>query len=429
MGFSMSHRFRFLTLAAAAALTAGSLSGCANESEDSAQPAPEDAQSASAPDSSPKLSPAASGPECPEDSCITMSVTGDLLLHHGLWDNFATDPAAHDGQHFDFEPLLAGQRPYLENSDIGICHAETPVAEQGGPYADYPDFQVPPEIFSAVKSVGYDACTTASNHTIDHGTEGLNRTVASLDEAGLQHTGSYESEAASEEPLLIHTEAGTVGIVTGTNSLNKKVPEHDWQVDRFRDGEDPTEDPAVAQADIDRAVDQASKAREQGADVVVAAMHSIIEYTDTADDFQVRTAHALADSGAFDAIYGHGSHSVQPIENHDGTWIVYGVGNTVTETAPMMPSNNDGLIARFQFAKTADGNWDVSDLSWAPSSNTQGGQYAWCSAASDSPNGICRSEAEDTQNRERIAQIVNTPSAVEHGLREWLVTEDVPSDH
>lgn len=426
MGLSTSHRFRMLTLAAATALTAGTLAGCSGQPEGSATPSPEPTRSAEASETPDKLSPAAAGPECPEDDCITMAVTGDLLLHEGLWNNFATDPAAHEGQHFDFEPLLAGQRPYLENSDIALCHAETPVAERGGPYADYPDFQVPPEIFTAVKSVGYDACTTASNHTLDHGTEGINRTLATLDQAGLQHTGSYESEAASEEPLLIHTETGTVGVVTGTNGVNKKEAEHEWQVDRFRDSKDPTVDPEVAQADIDRAVGQADKAREQGADVVVAAMHSAVEYTDTADDFQVRTGHALADSGAFDAIYGHGSHSVQPIENHNGTWIVYGVGNTVSETAPMMPVNNDGLIARFQFAKTADGSWDVSDLSWAPSSNTQGGQYAWCSAASDSPNGICRSQAQDTQNRERIAQIVNTPSAVENGLREWLVSEDVP---
>lgn len=358
---------------------------------------------------------------------MTMAVTGDLLLHEGLWRNFATDPAAHDGQNFDFEPLLAGQRPYLENSDIGICHAETPVAKKGGPYADYPDFQVPPEILTAVKSVGYDACTTASNHTLDYGTEGINRTLATLDEAGLQHTGSYESEAASQEPLLIHTEAGTVAIVTGTNSVNQKVAEHEWQVDRFRDSADPAEGPEAAQADIDHAVSQAEKAREQGADVVVAAMHSIVEFTDTADEFQTRTAHALADSDAFDAIYGHGSHSVQPIENHNGTWIVYGVGNTVTETAPMMPVNNDGLIARFQFGKAPDGSWDVTDLAWAPSANTQGGHYAWCSAASDSPNGVCRTPENDAQNRQRIAQIVNTPSAVEHGLREWLVSEDVPA--
>ncbi|MBD2764544.1 CapA family protein [Kocuria sp. cx-455] len=427
MSLPTSRHLKTLTFAAAVALMTGGLAGCADEAGETASSPSEGAPSTTGSDAFPTLPAAASGPECPEDQCMTMAVTGDLLLHEGLWRNFATDPAADNDKNFDFEPLLAGQRAYLENSDIGVCHAETPVAEKGGPYADYPQFQVPPEILTAVKTVGYDACTTASNHTLDQGTAGINRTLTALDDAGLQHTGSYASEAASEEPLLVHTEAGTVAIVTGTNSVNQMAAEHDWQVDRFRDGKDPTVDPEVARADIDRAVSQAEKAREQGADVVVAAMHSIVEYTDTADDYQVRTAHALADSGSFDAIYGHGSHSVQPIENYDGTWIVYGVGNTVTETAPMMPVNNDGLIARFQFAKAEDGSWDVSDLSWAPSSNTRGGQYAWCSAASDAPNGTCRSQAQDKQNRERLAEIVNTPSAVEHGLREWLVSEDGPA--
>ena len=118
---------------------------------------------------------------------------------------------------------------------------------------------------------------------------------------------------------------------------------------------------------------------------------------------------------------------MQPIENYKGKWIVYGLGNTVSETSTAYETNNHGLITRFQFARGNDGEWDVSDLSWAPSSNTQGGRYAWCSAASDSPNGTCRSEAADGQNRERIAQIVDTPSAVENGLREWLVTEDAPA--
>ena len=154
-------------------------------------------------------------------------------------------------------------------------------------------------------------------------------------------------------------------------------------------------------------------------------MHSILEYTDTADEYQRTTAHALADSGAFDAVYGHGSHSVQPIENYHDTWIVYGVGNNVTETAPPVnETNNQGITARFQFARSGDGDWRVSDLAWVPSSNTQGGAYAWCPVASDAPSGVCRSEAEDAAIRERIAGIVTTDSAREHGLHEWKLSED-----
>ncbi|MDO5368358.1 CapA family protein [Kocuria sp.] len=424
MSLPTSRYFKTLTLAAGVTLTVGSLAGCAESSDESAVQSPGASGTEAAAQTGRVPSPAESGPDCPEDACFTVAMTGDLLLHEGLWSDFAVDPANNDGKNFDFDPLLAGQKPYLEQSDVAICELETPVAPRGGPYADYPSFNVPPEIIAAAKNTGYDACTAATNHTVDQGTEGVNRTIASLEDADLKHTGSYSSAEASEEPMLLETPAGTVAVVTGTNSLNGQQAEYDWQVDRLRD---PAEDPQAAQRDIDHAVAQSEKAREQGADVVIAAMHSIMEYQDTTDVYQTTTAHALVDSGAFDAVYGHGSHSVQPIENYKGKWIVYGLGNTVSETSTAYETNNQGLITRFQFARGNDGEWDVSDLSWAPSSNTQGGRYAWCSAASDAPNGTCRSQAEDAQNRERIARIVNTPSAVEHGLREWLVSEDRPA--
>ena len=101
------------------------------------------------------------------------------------------------------------------------------------------------EITVAAKNTGYDACTSATNHTVDRGTEGVNRTLATLDEASLKHTGSYTSERASEEPMLLETPAGTVAVVTGTNSLNGQRAEHDWQVDRLRD---PAEEPQAEEA-------------------------------------------------------------------------------------------------------------------------------------------------------------------------------------
>ena len=388
---------------------------------------PQGARASSSPDASAEQhrTGAGKGPECPEDACLSLAISGDLLLHEGLWSQFAADPQRADGANFDFTPLLQQQRAYLEHADVAVCQAETPVAPAGGPYAAYPEFNVPPEILGAAKDAGYDACTSASNHAVDQGVPGVERTLHTMDEAGLQHTGSYASQQAAEQPMIVDTPTGKLAVVTGTNSLNEKPQGTPWRIDRLRDGTDPRVGEDTAAQDVAHAVAQAKKAREQGADVVVAAMHSIVEYTDTADEYQKRTAHALADSGAFDAVYGHGSHSVQPIENHRGTWIVYGVGNNVTESAPPAnESNNQGIMARFQFARGADGHWRVSDLAWVPSSNTQGGRYAWCPVASDAPSGVCRSDAEDRAIRERIAGIVTTDSAKQHGLHEWRLSED-----
>lgn len=64
--------------------------------------------------------------------------------------------------------------------------------------------------------------------------------------------------------------------------------DEDWQVDRLREDGDPNHD-----SDIQRAVDKANKAREQGADVVAIAMHSVQEYLDYADSGRFRKPMSL----------------------------------------------------------------------------------------------------------------------------------------
>ena len=288
-------------------------------------------------------------PDCPDDDCIAMLVNGDLLFHPELWVNFeGPDTTATDGTAFDFDPLFEPMRRYIEQSDIAVCEFETPIAERGGPYAGYPVFNIPPEVADSAARVGYQACTHATNHSWDQGAEGIQRLTSTLDSLGIAHTGSYNTEEESYEPLLVEspTGGGTLGIVTGTVSLNALTPDYDWRVDRLRDFGDPNHD-----SDIQKAVDKANKAREQGADVVAIAMHSVQEYLTDADTWQVAEAHELADTGAFDLIYGAGCHCAQPIEQYNDTWIIYGLGNALTVDAP--PENivnNQGITARVQFA-------------------------------------------------------------------------------
>ncbi|WP_312181630.1 CapA family protein [Arthrobacter sp.] len=337
-------------------------------------------------------------------------LAGDLLVHPQLWDQAAVDAAASGKQPLDFEPLLEGMRAYVSGADLGICHMETPVAEAGGPYAGYPMFNVPPQIITAAAAVGYQACTTASNHTIDAGTAGLNRTLSVLDSAGLEHTGSYASEADSEVPLIMDTSGARIGIIQATYGLNGMTADYPWQVDML---------------DAEDMILRAKAAREQGADIVVAAMHAGEEYASMPNSQQIETAHALADSGEFDLVYGHHTHSVLPIENYNGTWIAYGLGNAVTELSPWYPVNNEGLVVRAQFVQDDDGGaWRVGDLAWAPSVIVRD-PYRWCSVATDLPQGPCASEAQQAEVRARTIPVVESMGAAEAGAHEWLVTQDV----
>lgn len=364
-------------------------------------------------------------PDCPDTDCISMLVNGDLLFHPNLWKHFAgANTAATDGMAFDFTPLFETMKPYIQASDIAVCEFETPIAKRGGPYTGYPVFNVPPEVADAAASVGYTACTHATNHSWDQGADGIARLWDTLASKGIAQTGSYKTEEDSTKPLVIDspTGGGKLGLVTGTVSLNGMTADHDWQVDRLREAGDPQH-----QSDIDRAVAKAKAAREQGADVVAMAMHSVQEYIDYADSWQVSEAHELADTGAFDVIYGAGCHCAQPIENYNGTWIIYGLGNTVTVSAPASRIvNNQGVTARIQFAgrKGVAGAWRVSRIDWVPTANMRQGSYQWCPISSDHPNGTCWSESQDAQVRQRIWNVIYSMGADKNVVKEWNITDE-----
>ena len=364
-------------------------------------------------------------PDCPDTDCISMLVNGDLLFHPNLWKHFAgANTAATDGTAFDFTPLFETMKPYIQASDIAVCEFETSIAKRGGPYTGYPVFNVPPEVADAAASVGYTACTHATNHSWDQGADGIARLWDTLASKGIAQTGSYKTEEDSTKPLVIDspTGGGKLGLVTGTVSLNGMTADHDWQVDRLREAGDPQH-----QSDIDRAVAKAKAAREQGADVVAMAMHSVQEYIDYADSWQVSEAHELADTGAFDVIYGAGCHCAQPIENYNGTWIIYGLGNTVTVSAPASRIvNNQGVTARIQFAgrKGVAGAWRVSRIDWVPTANMRQGSYQWCPISSDHPNGTCWSESQDAQVRQRIWNVIYSMGADKNVVKEWNITDE-----
>ncbi|MDR4001814.1 MAG: CapA family protein [Bifidobacterium sp.] len=365
-------------------------------------------------------------PDCPDTDCIAMLVNGDLLFHEGLWNQYASaNTAATDGTAFDFTGLFEPMRKYIEASDIAVCEFETPIAQRGGPYSAYPIFNIPPEVADAAKNVGYHACTHASNHSWDQGADGIARLWDTLEQDGIAQTGSYKTEKDSYEPLVIDspTGGGKIGLVAGTVSLNAQTPDYDWRVDRLRESGDPNH-----QADIDKAVAKAKAAREQGADVVAMAMHSVQEYLDYADSWQQDEAHELADTGAFDVIYGAGCHCAQPIENYNGTWIIYGLGNAVTESANTADTivNNQGVTARIQFAgkKGVAGSWRVNRIDWVPSANVTQGKYQWCSLASDHPDGPCWDETQDANVRQRIWDVLYSMGADQNVVKEWNITAE-----
>lgn len=402
----------------AAALALALLFGAAGCAEEPMTPEP--TATTPPPVETPEPEPAAEpqpgvGPACPTDHCVSVAFAGDFLFHPGLWRPFAIQPTE-TGANFDFVPLLDAAKPYLDKSDLAIYQQETPLAAPGGPYAGFPLFSTPPEVAAAAKAIGFDVATTASNHSVDMGTEGLVRTLDTLEAAGLEHTGTYRAEGERDVPLIVEANGAKIAIITSTYGLNGNFSEYDWQVDFSGTDFD---------LDVERSIAKAKTARGLGADIVIGLQHNGAEYWSEPTAEQTADAHALMDSGEFDFMYSNHTHSIQPFEMYNGKWIHYGTGNFVSESAPPANRvNNEFLLSRVQFAKQPDGSWDTVDLAWTAATNMQNQGYKWCPVASDAPQGVCQWAEFDAGVRERTRATVESMGAAEHGLREWLITEE-----
>jgi poly-gamma-glutamate synthesis protein (capsule biosynthesis protein) len=305
------------------------------------------------PPASPTAPPTASTvvPE-PEPRRFSLVMGGDLLWHDAVWLSAAAD--ARGGEPFDFDPMFADVRPLIAGADVALCHEEVPFAAPGAPLQNYPVFAAPPEIAPWIASMGWDACTTASNHALDQGFDGLVRTADLLADAGVAHVGTFRTARERRQPVVLTTPDGVrVGVVAGTYGLNGfPLPEgRDW---------------AVSMLDVPDLLRQARAARRAGADVVVVHLHAGHEYVEQPSPEQVEAVERLTRSPAVDLVLGEHAHTVQPITRVNGKWVVYGMGNLVAQQEVTRPETYRGILVRFTFVERADGRFEVRRAAYVP---------------------------------------------------------------
>jgi poly-gamma-glutamate synthesis protein (capsule biosynthesis protein) len=251
-----------------------------------------------------------------------------VLVHDNVW---ASARRSAGGRGFDFRPMLSDLRPRISAADLALCHLETPLAPAAGPYSSYPLFSAPPQIAEALRWVGYDGCSTASNHTVDQGFGGVVRTLDRLDDVGLVHTGSARSRGDQRRVVELSAHGMRIAWLSysyGTNGMPVDA-DKPWSVNLI---------------DPERILDDARRARSAGADAVVVALHWGEEYSHTPSAYQLDLADRLTRSRDISLIYGHHAHVVQPIRRVNGTWVVFGLGNLLAGQGTTAPGVNDGEV-------------------------------------------------------------------------------------
>ncbi|MFE4171780.1 CapA family protein [Streptomyces sp. NPDC056909] len=293
---------------------------------------------------------------------FTLVATGDVLPHDSV---IAQGEADAEGDGYDFAPMFAAVKPVVSGADLAICHMETVYGEEGGPYSGYPAFVSPPEIAQGLKDTGYDSCSTASNHSLDDGADGVRRTLDALDKAGVGHAGSARSAAEAMRPALMKAGGAKVAQLAYTFGTN--------------DAPFPEDQPwAVGLLDEDQIIADARAARSAGADVVVVSVHWGTEWQTEPDAEQLELGRKLTASRSgnrpdIDLILGTHAHVPQPYQKVNGTWIIYGMGDQVAGTmtnddGELDGRGNHGSIGRFTFAPPAakGERWQVKKAEFIP---------------------------------------------------------------
>lgn len=235
-----------------------------------------------------------------------LAVAGDIVCHSGL------NTEAYNGESYDYTALMSGASSYLSGADFAVACIET-TFPGGTEYTGYPMFKSPDGLARSLKETGIDLLSTANNHSMDGLRNGLIRTLDVLDEEGIQHVGTYRSQAERDENngiTVVDINGISVAFLAftyGTNGI--PVTGFEFAVNLFY--QDYLTDLSIIDYDLLRA-DMAA-ARALDTDLIAVFMHWGFEYYTSPIPVQYELADFMFSEGA-DIILGGHSHVPQPIE-------------------------------------------------------------------------------------------------------------------
>lgn len=322
------------------------------------------------------------------------------------------------GEYEGFKEL----KDFIAKGDMRFFNLETTVHDfetfgnelSGGSW-----FCAEPRVLSDMHNFGFNILTTANNHALDYGVDGLIKTLEYVKKEDFPASGTGKNLAEASAPAYLDTLAGRFALLScttsytpgstageqtrymegrpGVNAIGStttyKVKEEDIETIRrialetgingaadisrkegylpplpesvamlgsvrFEKGEESGKSTKLNKRDLDRMVNAVKDARFF-ADYVAVSIHSheikFVSKEEPAEHFEA-LAHALIDAGA-DVIIGTGPHLIRPIEIYNGKPIFYSIGDFIlqNETMKFVP---DGMYLK----QGMTGNENMCDM-------------------------------------------------------------------
>jgi len=289
------------------------------------------------------------------DITINIAAIGDAMCHS---PNYKAAYNASTGE-YDFSRFFTNISTYTSSADLTIGNLETTFAGKARGYSGYPTFNTPSTFGNALKDIGIDVLSTANNHSMDKGYNGVVSTLDTLDELSISHTGTYRSIEEQNQILVKDVNGIKIAFLAftyGTNGM--PIPSG--------------KEYCINLIDKDLMKQQIDLAKAEEVDLICASMHWGVEYQRKQNAEQEDLATFLFENGV-DIIFGSHPHVLQPMEKRtitlaDGTtkdgFVIFSLGNFISNQNDEY--TNDTVILNLQVTKHSDGTITIDEATYIP---------------------------------------------------------------
>lgn len=299
-----------------------------------------------------------------EDSVksFNMSIAGDYIIYSTNY-NYAQSLA--NGSGYDFSPIVKKLKQFTDKCDVNYYDQETVLAASKLGVSDYPLFISPEEAGQAMVDLGYNLVSSATNHALDGGEEGIMTSREFWNkQKDVLFTGTFSSQEERDTPVIKECNDIKYTMLNYTYDTNGiPVPDDKpylinvWPTDL--EINDPAKDDKYqaykeqVKKDIDSVKDKV--------DFLIVAMHAGVEYMPDESAYQDDMAQFLADNGV-DLVIGTHPHCIEPARYIGDTLVFYSLGNLLC--AQYQDDNYNkvtSILSTFTVTKTTkDGETKIS---------------------------------------------------------------------
>ena len=278
-----------------------------------------------------------------EERRLSLFMVGDVLIHKSVLLD------AYDSQtdKYYFKDMFSYIAPMLKKYDLRYCNQESTIGGKSLGYSAYPGFNSPDEIGDTLVDMGFNLVSLANNHSLDKGINAVTYSNSYWKSKNIMIAGTYDSEEERNTINIYEKNGIKFAFLSYTTISNNTVP-NNYILNMYSN---------------ERAAADIKKAKDQGAEVIIVAMHWGTEYTNEETYSQQQIAEYLSNQGV-NLIIGAHPHVVEPITYVNDTLVIYSLGNFISNQLFLDYNAGTGMIATVDIVVDKDGKVTFENLDY-----------------------------------------------------------------